>query len=63
MMKWFWDSYTTDQRERHDVYASPFQSSIERLRGVPPALIQTAEMDGATKARPMGARWIMPAST
>lgn len=45
MMKWFWDSYTTDQRERHDVYASPLQASIERLKGVAPALIQTAEMD------------------
>jgi acetyl esterase/lipase len=45
MMKWFWDSYTTDPRERSDVYASPLQASSERLRGVAPALIQTAEMD------------------
>jgi acetyl esterase len=45
MMRWFWDSYTTDQRERQDVYASPLQASLERLRGVAPALIQTAEMD------------------
>ena len=45
MMRWFWDNYTTDQRERQDVYASPLQASLERLKGVPPALIQTAEMD------------------
>ncbi len=45
MMKWFWDSYTTDRRERDDVYASPLQASMERLKGVAPALIQTAEMD------------------
>ena len=45
MMKWFWDLYTTDQRARQDVYASPLQASLERLRRLPPALIQTAEMD------------------
>jgi acetyl esterase len=45
MMRWFWDSYTTDPRERDDVYASPLQASSERLKGVAPALIQTAEMD------------------
>jgi len=45
MMKWFWDSYTTDARERQDVYASPLQAANERLRGVAPAVIQTAEMD------------------
>ena len=45
MMKWFWDSYTTDPRERQDVYASPLQAAKERLKGLAPALIQTAEMD------------------
>jgi acetyl esterase/lipase len=45
MMKWFWDSYTTDPRERQDVYASPLRATSERLKGLPPALIQTAEMD------------------
>jgi acetyl esterase len=45
MMRWFWDNYTTDQRERKDVYASPLQASLERLKGLAPALIQTAEMD------------------
>jgi len=45
MMRWFWDNYTTDQRERQDVYASPLQASLERLKGVAPALVQTAGMD------------------
>jgi acetyl esterase/lipase len=45
MMRWFWDNYTTDEHEREDVYASPLQASIERLKGVAPALVQTAEMD------------------
>ena len=45
MMKWFWDSYTTDPRERQDVYASPLQASNERLKGLAPAIIQTVEMD------------------
>jgi acetyl esterase len=45
MMKWFWDSYTTDPRQREDVYASPLQAANERLKGLAPALIQTAEMD------------------
>ena len=45
MMKWFWDSYTTDPRERQDVYTSPLQASNERLKGLAPAIIQTAELD------------------
>ncbi|MGH8502424.1 MAG: alpha/beta hydrolase [Gammaproteobacteria bacterium] len=45
MMIWFWDNYTTDSARRQDVYASPLQATTERLKGLPPALIQTAEMD------------------
>ena len=45
MMEWFWDNYTTDPRERDQVYASPLQASLEQLTGLPPALIQTAEKD------------------
>ena len=45
MMKWFWDNYTPDPKQRQDAYASPLQATIERLRDLPPALIQTAEMD------------------
>ena len=45
MMRWFWDSYAPDERERQDAYAAPLQASLERLKGMAPALIQTAEMD------------------
>jgi acetyl esterase/lipase len=45
LMEWFWDSYTTDPRDRQEVYASPLQATNERLKGLAPVLIQTAEMD------------------
>ncbi|MCQ9424061.1 alpha/beta hydrolase [Pseudomonas sp. LJDD11] len=45
MMKWFWDNYTTNAAERAQVHASPLQASPEQLRGLPPALVQTAEFD------------------
>src|SRR5882762_421901 len=45
MMKWFWDSYTTDFNQRNEVYASPLLATTEQLRGLPPALVQTAEKD------------------
>lgn len=45
MMNWFWDSYTSDPRQRAEIHASPLQASIEQLRGLPPALVQTAEFD------------------
>ncbi|MFV3402647.1 alpha/beta hydrolase [Pseudomonas sp. NY15463] len=45
MMKWFWDSYTTDASERSQIYASPLRATPEQLKGLPPALVQTAEFD------------------
>lgn len=45
MMIWFWDNYLPDQKKRKEIYASPLQASIEQLKGLPPALIQTAEND------------------
>ena len=45
MMKWFWDNYTTDIRERNEIFASPLRASVEQLNDLPPALIQTAEKD------------------
>jgi acetyl esterase/lipase len=44
-MEWMYDQYTTDQRQRKEIYASPLQASVEQLRGVPPTLIQVAEND------------------
>ncbi len=45
MMKWFWDNYTTDPLERAEIYASPLRGLTEELRGLPPALVQTAGND------------------
>lgn len=45
MMKWFWDNYTTDKAQRKEIYASPLNATLEQLKGLPPALIQTAELD------------------
>lgn len=45
MMTWFWDSYTTDLNARAQIHASPLKASIDQLKGLPPALIQTAGLD------------------
>ena len=45
LMQWFWDNYTTDPKQRAEIYASPLQASLEQLKGLPPALVQTAEFD------------------
>jgi acetyl esterase/lipase len=45
MMKWFWDNYTTDAAKRAEITASPLRASSEQLKGLPPALVQTAELD------------------
>lgn len=45
MMKWFWDNYTTDASQRNEIYASPLRATGAQLKGLPPALIQTASAD------------------
>lgn len=45
MMKWFWDSYTTDAAKRAEITASPLNATPAQLAGLPPTLIQTAEKD------------------
>jgi len=45
LMVWFWNNYTTDAKERKQIYASPLQATPEQLKGLPPTLIQTAEFD------------------
>jgi len=44
-MIWFWDNYIPDPKQRQEIYASPLNATIEQLKGLPPALIQTAEND------------------
>jgi len=40
-----WDLYLPDKAKRKEKYASPFQASIDELKGLPPALVQLAEND------------------
>ncbi|MEU8029131.1 alpha/beta hydrolase [Streptomyces sp. NPDC049099] len=44
-MKWFWDAYTSDPRQRTEIYASPMRADIEQLRGLPTTLVITDEAD------------------
>ncbi|MFE0704405.1 alpha/beta hydrolase [Streptomyces sp. NPDC058872] len=44
-MQWFWDQYTTDEKQRAEITASPLRASVEQLTGLPPALVITAEAD------------------
>lgn len=44
-MRWFWDQYTTDPAQRAEITASPLRATIEQLRGLPKALVITAEAD------------------
>jgi acetyl esterase len=45
VMKWMYDQYTTNPKERKEIYASPLLATTEQLKGLPPALIQVAEND------------------
>ena len=45
MMIWFWDNYLPDKEMRKEMHASPLRATLDQLRGLPPALIQTAEND------------------
>ncbi|WP_224741329.1 alpha/beta hydrolase [Bradyrhizobium sp. 2S1] len=44
-MKYGWDLYAPDIKTRDNPYVSPLRASIDRLRGLPPALVITAEND------------------
>ncbi|MDX3452621.1 alpha/beta hydrolase [Streptomyces sp. ME02-8801-2C] len=44
-MQWFWDQYTSDEKQRDEITASPLRASAEQLRELPPALVITAEAD------------------
>ncbi|QDU92677.1 alpha/beta hydrolase [Lignipirellula cremea] len=45
MMVWFWNSYATTAGEREGLYASPLRATHAQMRNLPPAVIQTAELD------------------
>jgi acetyl esterase len=42
---WFWNAYLPDANARKDMHVSPLNASIEQLRGLPTALVITAEND------------------
>ncbi len=45
LMKWMYDLYLPDLEKRKEIYASPLQATVEQLKGLPPALVITAESD------------------
>ncbi len=44
-MKYGWDLYAPDAKTRDNPYVSPLRASSEELKGLPPALVVTAEND------------------
>jgi len=44
-MKYGWDLYAPDAKTRDNPYVSPLRASTDQLKGLPPALVITAEND------------------
>jgi acetyl esterase len=44
-MKYGWDRYAPDTKTRDNPYVSPLRASLDELKGLPPALVITAEND------------------
>ncbi|HRH43585.1 MAG TPA: alpha/beta hydrolase [Pyrinomonadaceae bacterium] len=45
LMKWMYDMYIPEPEKRKEIYASPLRATTEQLKGLPPALVITAESD------------------
>ena len=44
-LKYGWDLYAPDENTRNNPYVSPLRATTEQLKGLPPALVITAEND------------------
>ena len=44
-MKYGWDLYAPDEKTRNSPYVSPLRAKLEELKGLPPALVITAQND------------------
>ena len=44
-MKWFWDQYTNNDKERNEITVSPLKANEDELSGLPEAMIINAEAD------------------
>ncbi|MFM0434843.1 alpha/beta hydrolase [Paraburkholderia strydomiana] len=44
-MKYGWDLYVPDSKTRDNPYVSPLRATLDELKGLPPALVVTAEND------------------
>lgn len=44
-MEYGWELYAPDEKTRNSVYVSPLRASSDELKGLPPALVITAEND------------------
>lgn len=44
-MIWFWSQYTSSERERREITASPLRATTEQLRGLPDTMILNGEAD------------------
>jgi acetyl esterase len=44
-MEYFWDLYVPEKPNRNDILVSPLKATLDDLKGLPPTLIVTAEVD------------------
>jgi len=61
--EWFWDAYTTDPKQRQEIYASPLLASAEQLRAfLPPWCNRREGCPALMKGEAYARSWTPPAS-